>query len=80
MKLKRLTKSMCRHFVSYEHYNYFDDLYAHECVINDFLRYFNDLIHCGILPYEVKSFLKISSVEIMASEAAREYGVPEKMF
>ena len=80
LKLMQLTKSMCRHFVSDEHYNYFDDLYAPEYVVNDLVRYFNDLIHCGILPDDVKSFLKSASVEIMESEAAREYGVPGKMF
>lgn len=80
LKLMQLTKSMCRHFVSDEHYNHFDDLYAPEYVINDLVRYFNDLIHLGILPDDVKSFLKSASVEIMASEAAREYGVPGRMF
>lgn len=80
LKLMQLTKSMCRHFVSDEHYNYFDDLYAPEYVINDLVRYFNDLIHHGILPDDVKSFLKSASVEIMESEAAREYGVPRKLF
>ncbi len=80
LKLMQLTKSMCRHFVSDEHYNYFDDLYAPEYVVNDLVRYFNDLIHRGILPDDVKSFLGSASVEIMASEAAREYGVPGKMF
>lgn len=80
LKLMQLTKSMCRHFVSDEHFNYFDDLYAPEYVINDLVRYFDDLIHRGILPDDVKSFLKSASVEIMESEAAREYGVPGKMF
>ena len=80
LKLMQLTKSMCRHFVSDEHYNYFDDLYAPEYVINDLVRYFNDLIHRGILPDEVKSVLKSASVEIMESESAKEYGVPGKMF
>lgn len=80
LKLMQLTKSMCRHFVSDEHYNYFDDLYAPEYVVNDLVRYFNDLIHRGILPDDVKSFLKSASVEIMESEAAKEYGVPGKMF
>ena len=80
LKLMQLTKSMCRHFVSDEHYNYFDDLYAPEYVVNDLVRYFNDLIHRGILPDDVKSFLKSASVEIMESEAAREYGVPGRMF
>ena len=80
LKLMQLTKSMCRHFVSDEHYNYFDDLYAPEYVINVLVRYFNDLIHRGILPDDVKSFLKSASVEIMESEAAREYGVPGRMF
>ena len=80
LKLMQLTKSMCRHFVSDEHYNYFDDLYAPEYVVNDLVRYFNDLIHRGILPDDVKSFLKLASVEIMESETAKEYGVPGKMF
>ena len=80
LKLMQLTKSMCRHFVTDEHYNYFDDLYAPEYVVNDLVRYFNDLIHRGILPDNVKSFLKSASVEIMESEAAKEYGVPGRMF
>lgn len=80
LKLMQLTKSMCRHFVSDEHYNYFDDLYAPEYVVNDLVRFFNDLIHRGIIPDDVTSFLKSASVEIMESEAAREYGVPGIMF
>lgn len=80
LKLMQLTKSMCRHFVSDEHFNYFDDLYAPEYVVNDLVRYFNDLNHRGLLPDDVKSYLKSASVEIMASEAAREYGVPGRMF
>ena len=40
----QLTKSMCKHFIEDEHYNYFDDLYAPECTIHDLVDYFNRLI------------------------------------
>ena len=80
LRLMQLVKSMCRHFVSDEHYNYFDDLYVPEYVINDLVRYFNELIQKGVVPDEVRSFLRSSSEEIMSSEAAKEYGIPRRLF
>lgn len=46
----QLTKSMCKHFIEDEHYNYFDDLYAPEYTIHDLVDYFNRLITQGKFP------------------------------
>lgn len=50
----QLTKSLCKHFIEDEHYNYFDDLYAPEYTIHDLVDYFNRLITQGKLPEDVK--------------------------
>ena len=53
----QLTKSMCKHFIEDEHYNYFDDLYTPEYTIHDLVDYFNSLITQGKLPEDVKNYL-----------------------
>ena len=44
LKFMQMTKSMCRHFVMDEHYNYFDDMYSPEYAVNDMLRVFHDVL------------------------------------
>ena len=71
----QLTKSMCKHFIEDEHYNYFDDLYAPECTIHDLVDYFNRLISQGKLPEDVKNYLHRRWAEIQAYEACTDYGL-----
>lgn len=74
-KFLQLTKSMCKHFIEDEHYNYFDDLYAPEYTIQDFVDYFNRLITQGKLPAEVNDYLHKGWTEIQTYEACTDYGL-----
>lgn len=69
----QLTKSMCKHFIEDEHYNYFDDLYAPEYTIHDLVDYFNRLITQGKLPEDVKNYLHKRWAEIQTYEACTDY-------
>lgn len=71
----QLTKSMCKHFIEDEHYNYFDDLYAPEYTIHDLVDYFNRLISQGKLPEDVKNYLHKRWAEIQTYEARTDYGL-----
>ena len=74
----QLTKSMCRHFISDEHYCYFDDLYSPEYAIDDLVDFFNELEKEGKLPDETKEFLKKAWQEIMETECHQSYGMLSK--
>lgn len=74
-RLLQLTKSMCKHFIEDEHYNYYDDLYAPEYTIHDLVDHFNGLISQGKLPEDVKSYLHRGWEEILTYESCTEYGV-----
>ena len=69
----QLTKSMCRHFISDEHYCYFDDLYSPEYAIDDLVDFFNELANEGKLPDETKEYLKKAWQEIMETECHQNY-------
>ena len=71
----QLTKSMCKHFIEDEHYNYFDDLYAPEYTIQSLVDYFNQLITQGKLPEDVKEYLHKGWTEIKSYEACTDYGL-----
>lgn len=71
----QLTKSMCKHFIEDEHYNYFDDLYAPEYTMQDLVEYFQRLIRQGKLPAEVNDYLHKGWAEIQTYEAYTDYGL-----
>ena len=71
----QLTKSMCKHFIEDEHYNYFDDLYAPEYTIQDLVDYFNRLISQGKFPEDVKNYLHKRWAEIQTYESCTDYGL-----
>lgn len=71
----QLTKSMCKHFIEDEHYNYFDDLYAPEYTIQSLVDYFNQLINQSKLPEDVKEYLHKGWAEIKTYEACTDYGL-----
>ena len=71
----QLTKSMCKHFIEDEHYNYFDDLYAPEYTIQSLVDYFNRLNTQGKLPEDVKAYLHEGWAEIQTYEACTDYGL-----
>lgn len=71
----QLTKSMCKHFIEDEHYNYFDDMYAPEYTIQSLIDYFNLLIIQDKLPENVKDFIHKGWAEIQSYEACTDYGL-----
>ena len=80
LKFMQMTKSMCRHFVMDEHYNYFDDMYSPEYAVNDILRVFHGLAAEGKLPEDVKEYLHKAWKEIEDTECYKDYGMPRKNF
>ena len=78
LRFMQLAKSMCRHFISDEHYCYFDDLYSPEYAIDDLVDFFNELEEEGKLPEDTKEFLKKAWQEIMETECHQSYGMLSK--
>ena len=73
LRFMQLAKSMCRHFISDEHYCYFDDLYSPEYAIDYLVDFFNELANEGKLPDETKEYLKKAWQEIMETECHQNY-------
>ena len=78
LRFMQLAKSMCRHFISDEHYCYFDDLYSPEYAIDYLVDFFNELANDGKLPNETIEFLKKAWKEIMETECHQDYGMLSK--
>lgn len=80
LKCMQMIKSMCRHFVEDEHYDYFDDMYSPEYAINDLIDLFTELNKAGKLPLETKDYLIRAWQEIKETECYQNYGLPGKGF
>ena len=78
LRFMQMTKSMCRHFVEDEHYNYFDDMYSPEYAIDDLIDLFAGLDKAGKLPVETKEYLEKAWREIKDTECYQDYGLPRK--
>ena len=78
LRFMQMTKSMCRHFVEDEHYNYFDDMYSPEYAIDDLIDLFVGLDKDGKLPIETKEYLGKAWLEIKDTECFQNYGLPRK--
>ena len=78
LRFMQLAKSMCRHFISDEHYCYFDDMYSPEYAIDNLVDFFNELEEEGKLPEDTKEFLKKAWQEIMETECHQSYGMLSK--
>lgn len=78
LRFMQMTKSMCRHFVEDEHYNYFDDMYSPEYAIDDLIDLFAGLDKAGKLPVETKVYLEKAWQEIKETECYQDYGLPRK--
>ena len=79
LRFMQLAKSMCRHFISDEHYCYFDDMYSPEYAIDDLVDFFNEFSKEGKLPDETKEFLKKAWQEIMDTECHQDYGMLSRL-
>lgn len=78
LRFMQMTKSMCRHFVEDEHYNYFDDMYSPEYAIDDLIDLFAGLDKAGKLPVETKEYLEKAWQEIKDTECFQNYGLLRK--
>ena len=78
LRFMQMTKSMCRHFVEDEHYNYFDDMYSPEYAIDDLIDLFAGLDKDGKLPIETKEYLDKAWQEIKETACYQDYGLPRK--
>ena len=78
LRFMQMTKSMCRHFVEDEHYNYFDDMYSPEYAIDDLINLFVRLDKDDKLPVETKEYLEKAWQEIKETECYQDYGLPRK--
>ena len=78
LRFMQMTKSMCRHFVEDEHYNYFDDMYSPEYAIDDLIDLFVGLDKDGKLPIETKEYLGKAWLEIKETACYQDYGLPRK--
>ena len=78
LRFMQLAKSMCRHFISDEHYCYFDDMYSPEYAIDVLIDFFNGLANEGKLPDETKEYMKKAWQEIMETECHQDYGMLSK--
>ena len=78
LRFMQMTKSMCRHFVEDEHYNYFDDMYSPEYAIDDLIDLFAGLEKAGKLPVETKEYLEKAWQEIKETACYQDYGLPRK--
>ena len=79
LRFMQMTKSMCRHFVEDEHYNYFDDMYSPEYAIDDLIDLFAGLDKTGKLPEETKEYLEKAWQEIKETECYQDYGLPRNV-
>ena len=78
LRFMQMTKSMCRHFVEDEHYNYFDDMYSPEYAIDDLIDLFAGLDKASKLPVETTEYLEKAWQEIKETECYQDYGLPRK--
>lgn len=78
LRFMQMTKSMCRHFVEDEHYNYFDDMYSPEYAIDDLIDLFAGLDKAGKLPVETKEYLEKAWQEIKETACYQDYGLPRR--
>ena len=78
LRFMQMTKSMCRHFVEDEHYNYFDDMYSPEYAIDDLINLFVGLDKDGKLPIDTKEYLDKAWLEIKETACYQDYGLPRK--
>lgn len=68
-------KSMCRHFISDEHWCYFDDLYDPDDSCELILKMIKSAHAAGLIPQADLDFLHEAWKEIEDSEACKDYGI-----
>lgn len=72
----QLIKSNCRHFITDEHWTYFDDLYSPDFTFIHLLNQFKNVHDVGKMDVEVTNYLKAAWTEILNEESYTQYGYP----
>lgn len=73
LKFLQMTKSMCRHFMMDCHWDFYDDLYSPEYVVNSIVDVFENLVKQGKLPENVKTYIHEAWKEIKDMECCTDY-------
>jgi hypothetical protein len=73
----QLTKSLCLHYISDEHWCYYDDDYSPYYTICTMLKCFNAAHAAGELMPEVVAYLHDAWQEIATMESKTGYGIPD---
>ena len=73
LKFLQLTKSMCRHFMMDCHWDFYDDLYSPEYVVDSIVDVFENLVKQGKLPENVKTYIHEAWKEIKDMECCTDY-------
>lgn len=76
----QIVKSMCRHFVSDEHYNYFDDLYDPDYSCMNIVDDLNKVYEQGKFTQADLDFFHEAWQEIEKTEAVQSYGMANFKF
>jgi hypothetical protein len=76
----QLIKSICRHFVSDEHYNDYDDWYTPDYTMKSILNKFVELRDSSAIQPEVRDYLRTAWKEIQEEESYKDYGIPSANF
>lgn len=76
LRFMQLTKSMCRHFISDEHWCYFDDMYDPDYVVRTLCDNFRESMTEGKLDIDTIEYLKAAWKEIIEMESYKSYYVP----
>lgn len=74
----QLLKSMCRHYVTDEHYTHYDDYYYPGEAADHLTRLFNWYLSESKLPADVVEYLNTAWNEILEEESYTNYGVPSR--
>jgi hypothetical protein len=73
-------KSICRHFISDEHWCYFDDIYDPNDSCDLLLKIIKSAHAAGLIPQSDMDFLHEAWKEIEAMEAHWNYGIANYKF
>jgi len=74
-RMTQLALANCRHFLSDEHWCYFDDMYSPEYCYDGMLRLIAKDIRDGSFPDDLHSYLMECLDEISRTKCVSEYGV-----
>ena len=76
LQAMQLIKSLCRHYISESHWDYYDDWYSPDFTVKDLLKLFQDRYAKNSLPVDVVEYLRTAWKEIQEEESVTDYYMP----